>query len=85
MPISREPQVSDLGVCDRETANLGLAQQSPRGARPRTGPGSDHRVLTEFLSHGSRCSANTSAIEPLDLRSSSAPSAVAVLCIQWCA
>ena len=30
MPISREPQVSDLGVCDRETANLGLAQQSPR-------------------------------------------------------
>ena len=32
MPISREPQVSDLGVCDRETANLGLAQQSPRGS-----------------------------------------------------
>ena len=30
MPISREPQVSDLGFCDRETANLGLAQHSPR-------------------------------------------------------
>ena len=30
MPISREPQVSDLGFCDRETANLGVAQQSPR-------------------------------------------------------
>ena len=29
MPISREPQVSDLGFCDRETANLGLARQSP--------------------------------------------------------
>ena len=32
MPISREPQVSDLGFCDRETANLGLAQHSPRRA-----------------------------------------------------
>ena len=30
MPISREPQVSDLGFCDRETAILGLAQHSPR-------------------------------------------------------
>ena len=30
MPISREPQVSDLGFCDRETANLGLTQHSPR-------------------------------------------------------
>ena len=30
MPISREPQVSDLGFCDRETGNLGLAQHSPR-------------------------------------------------------
>ena len=29
MPISREPQVSDLGFCDRETANLGITQHSP--------------------------------------------------------
>ena len=30
MPISREPQVSDLGFCDRETANLGITQHFPR-------------------------------------------------------
>ena len=30
MPISRELQVSDLGFCDRETANLGITQHSPR-------------------------------------------------------
>ena len=36
MPISREPQVSDLGIRDREMANLGLVQHSPRS--PRTVP-----------------------------------------------
>ena len=33
MPISRELQVSDLGFCDRETANLGITQHSPRSKR----------------------------------------------------
>ena len=36
MPISANPQASDLGFCDHETGNLGLTQQSPRrGASPR--------------------------------------------------
>ena len=30
MPISANPQASDLGFCDHETDNLGLTQQSPR-------------------------------------------------------
>ena len=30
MPISANPQASDLGFCDHETGNLGLTQQSPR-------------------------------------------------------
>ena len=38
MPISREPQVSDLAFCDRETANLGLTQQSPRRPPRHTTP-----------------------------------------------
>ena len=32
MPISANPQASDLGFCDHETGNLGLTQQSPRAA-----------------------------------------------------
>ena len=43
MPISREPQVSDLGFCDRETANLGLAQHSP--SQPNTMSSSTPEVV----------------------------------------
>ena len=32
MPISANPQASDLGFCDHETGNLGLTQQSPSTA-----------------------------------------------------
>ena len=46
MPISRELQVSDLGFCDRETANLGITQHSPRevpaGRGHRRTPSRDH-------------------------------------------
>ena len=51
MPISRELQVSDLGFCDRETANLGLAQHSPRHGIQWSPPDCSVLVTSWFLSH----------------------------------
>ena len=44
MPISPNPQASDLGFCESETTVLGHNQQSP-SAEPYTGPEAWNLIL----------------------------------------
>ena len=76
--------VAPLGLLDLD--DLGpLLAEDPRAERCRDTCAEieDPESLQRASHHVSRCSANTSFIEPFCLRASSAPRAVAVLCIQW--